>query len=155
MKHEMSLKKAEKRKVQPLRLSTSTSIGCIAKHGFGASATRCMQEVYSQAVKKQADRVSRILKKASEQQNSMEREQERRSKALARRKLLRQLNAEYRMECVDTNKKQQLYGREMLLQKITAQTERVMQQQRDAGMHSEPPLGAQWDPRVMLCPDHM
>ena len=91
-----------------------------------------MQEVYSQAVKQQSDRVTRILHKAAAQQESMEKERNRFRKELARRKLQRQLNAEYRMECVDTNRKQQLYAREVLLQKITMQTERVMQLRRDA-----------------------
>lgn len=54
----------------------------------------------------------------------MERERERQRKELARRKLVRQLNTEYRMECVDTSRKQQLYARETLLNKIKAQTVR-------------------------------
>lgn len=54
----------------------------------------------------------------------MERERERQHKELARRKLVRQLNTEYRMECVDTSRKQQLYARETLLNKIKAQTVR-------------------------------
>lgn len=83
-----------------------------------------MQDVYQQAVKQQGDRVSSILKKAAEQEAIMERERERRNKELARRKLVRQLNTEYRMECVDTSRKQQLYSRETLLNKIKAQTVR-------------------------------
>ena len=36
------------------------------------------------------------------------------------------------MECVDTNRKQQLYAREVLHQKIATETERVLQLRRDA-----------------------
>lgn len=91
-----------------------------------------LQEVYSQAMKQQSDRVASILKKAALQQDSMQLQRNKVCKELARRKLQRQLNAEYRMECVDTNQKQQLYAREVLRQKIETETERVLQLRRDA-----------------------
>lgn len=89
-----------------------------------------MQGVYKQAVKKQQDTVEAILHKAAEQEESMAREAARQAKELARKKLLRQLNMEHRMECVDTSRKAQLYQREQLLHKIEAETERVMGMQR-------------------------
>jgi hypothetical protein len=90
-----------------------------------------IQDVYKQAVKQQEDTVASILKKSVEQEEIMQKEMERRSKELARKKLLRQVNMEFRMECVDTHRKQQLYQREQLLHKIMSETDRVLTMQRD------------------------
>ena len=49
---------------------------------------------------------------------------------LAKKKLERQLNMETRMEYVSENRKQDFYAREQLLQKIMAETDRVMSMQR-------------------------
>jgi hypothetical protein len=88
-----------------------------------------MQDVYNQAVKKQQDTVEGILKEAHRKEESMRIENDRRQKELAKKKLMRQLNMEYRMECVDTSRKQQLYQREQLLHKIEAETTRMMSMQ--------------------------
>lgn len=96
-------------------------------HDSGAAA----QEVYKQAEQKQADTVAGILAKARAQDESMARDAARREAALSRKKLERQLNMESRMEAVDTNRKQQLYGRERLLAKIETETERVQRMQRE------------------------
>ena len=65
-----------------------------------------VQGVYKQAVKQQEDTVAGILKVAAKQEESMQRELERRNKALACKKLNRQLNMEARMEYVCENRKQ-------------------------------------------------
>ena len=131
-KREMALLKAEKRKVRRFSSAVLGTVGRAHVVSHLAVIMFFSQEVYSQAVKQQSDRVTRILHKAAVQQENMDRERNRIGKELARRKLQRQLNAEYRMECVDTNRKQRLYAREVLLQKITMQTERVLQLRRDA-----------------------
>ena len=77
------------------------------------------------------DRIKALLLRAAEQEESMRKEMELRQKAMARSKLHRQLNMEYRMECVDTHRKQQLYQREQLLHRIQGETERIMGMQRD------------------------
>eukprot|EP00892_Ulva_mutabilis_P002008 jgi/Ulvmu1/11808/UM080_0019.1 len=104
----------------------------LAKQAMSQAKAEKRKDVYQQSVKQQQDRVNSILKKAAEQDASMERERERRNKELSRRKLVRQLNTEYRMECVDTSRKQQLYSRETLLNKIKTQTDRVLQMRREA-----------------------
>lgn len=83
------------------------------------------------AVTKQQKKVSAILHKAAEQEEVMRKEQLRRDELLSQKRLNRQLNMEYRMECVDTNRKQQLYHREQMLHKIQSETDRIMQMQRD------------------------
>lgn len=90
-----------------------------------------LQEVYKMAVTKQQKKVSAILHKAAEQEEVMRKEQLRRDELLSQKRLNRQLNMEYRMECVDTNRKQQLYHREQMLHKIQSETDRIMQMQRD------------------------
>lgn len=127
-KQEASTRKAQKRKVR----FSGFSSGC------PWAATDCLlsllQVVYNQAVKQQQDRVAAILENAANQQTIMEGERERQCRELARRRLQRQLNAEYRMECVDTIRKQQLHSRDFILQKIAAQTDRILMQRRDAGV---------------------
>jgi hypothetical protein len=89
-----------------------------------------MQDVYKQAVKQQEDNVAAILKQAAAQEESLQREMERRAKELAKKKLDRQLNMETRMEYVCENRKQDYYHREQLLHKIMSETDRVMGMQR-------------------------
>lgn len=57
-------------------------------------------------MKQQADTVAGILAAAAKQEESVQREMERRNKELARKKLNRQLNMEARMEYVCENRKQ-------------------------------------------------
>lgn len=102
-----------------------------ACRGVSLSVAWTVQGVYKMAVTKQKQKVSSILQKAAEQEEIMQKEKRRQDELLAQKRLSRQLNMEYRMECVDTNRKQQLYHREQMLQKIQAETDRIMQMQRD------------------------
>jgi hypothetical protein len=111
--------------------SLHTRSDIVLKSFFTGVLRQCggIQDVYRQAVKKQQDTVESILKKAHHKEELMRIENDKRQKELARKKLHRQLNMEYRMECVDTSRKQQLYQREQLLHKIEAETERVLSMQ--------------------------
>lgn len=112
-------------------LSSASSLARHQAMVYALKQCTAIQDVYKQAVRQQEDTVASILKKAAEQEEIMQKEKERRNKELARKKLLRQVNMEFRMECVDTHRKQQLYQREQLLHKIMSETDRVLAMQRD------------------------
>ena len=104
--------------------------------------------MYQQAIRQQEETVSGILAQEAKREGNMQREAERRKRELSKAKLERQLNMEARMEAVCENRKKDFYHREQLLQKIMAETDRVMtmlrdqaalqRQRRDANMQARP-----------------